>query len=264
MIKALIFDLDGTLIDTLKDIMGAMNETLAHFSLSPQPITVYQALIGGGSKNMVQSLLSAFALSTSTSSSSHSSLLSIPSLVGDSFPNLDEVYAFYLRHYGENLIKKTVVYDGVIAALQQWQQQGIKLAVVTNKHHQQATYLLETLFDTDNAKGIHFSLLQGLGDEFSKKPAPDSTLHVLNQLNVKAYEALFIGDTVVDQQTANNAKVEFVFADWGYGRQDELIPQHKLNSISHIDELQHRLESAKCSLDKHDMNESVLATEGRK
>ena len=245
MIKALIFDLDGTLIDTLKDIMEAMNETLAHFALPTQPITVYQELIGGGSQNMVQSLLSSFA---SLSSSSHSLLFSTSSLASHSFPNADEVYAFYLRHYGDNLIKQTVVYDGVIAALQQWQEQGIKIAVVTNKHHQQATYLLETLFDTDNAKGIHFSHLQGLGDEFPKKPAPDSTLHVLNQLNVKAHEALFIGDTVVDQQTANKAKVEFIFADWGYGRHDELIPQHQLNSISHIDELQHWLECESCTL----------------
>lgn len=316
MIKALIFDLDGTLIDTLDDIMTSMNDTLVHFGLPPQPITVYQDLIGGGSKNMVQSLLASFSSLLSSPSSSLSSanpspnssfqgaVVSLGSQTHSVLPSVDTVYGFYLRHYGDNLIKYTQIYDGVLDALTAWQSQGIQFAVVTNKHHQQAKWLVDRLFSTASEAcetGSLFSWVQGLGDVFPKKPAPNSTLHALNQLNVTADEALFIGDTVTDQQTAANAGVEFVFVDWGYGNTTDLIQDEnkRVLSVSHLNELQYRLEPAKCSrldayqdptnninrhvsqysfannninksnpisnnnnsLAKHGMNESVLATE---
>ncbi|MCL1126497.1 HAD family hydrolase [Shewanella surugensis] len=257
MIKALIFDLDGTLIDTLKDIKEAMNDTLIHFGFSPQPIEVYQDLIGGGSRNMVKNLLSSFSsepFSPSPLSISASALLAKPPAknmpplnLNLSMPSLNEVYDFYLNHYGTNLINHTVAYEGVKNALHTWQAQGIKLAVVTNKHHQQAKILLEALFtapeSTDNkffAKSVEFCVMQGLGDAFPKKPAPNSTLHVLECLNIKADEALFIGDTITDQQTATNAGVEFVFVNWGYGCALDLGQSAKedIKVISHINELQ--------------------------
>ena len=187
MVNALVFDLDGTLIDTMADIAAAMNRTLEAFALSPQPLSVYQKLIGGGSRNMVENL--------------------VPEGM-----DKQQVFEHYLADYKQNLQVATQAYPGVHEALRHFQQAGIKLAVVTNKYHQQAQALLKSLF-----ADIRFDAVQGVTDELPKKPHPQMVYSALAQMDSQAGECLYIGDTATDIKTAQAAGIPVVYVHWGYG-----------------------------------------------
>ena len=187
MVNTIIFDLDGTLLDTLTDIASAMNRTFIAFSLPPQPLSVYQQLVGGGSRNMVDSL--------------------VPEHL-----DRQRIFDHYLTDYQHNLLVDTRPYPGLHQVLRDFQQAGIKLAVVTNKHHHQAVFLLEQLFDD-----IHFHSVQGLLDGIAKKPHPQMAITALQQAGSLAQETLFVGDTETDMKTANAAAIKAVYAHWGYG-----------------------------------------------
>ncbi|WDE05954.1 L-tyrosine/L-tryptophan isonitrile synthase family protein [Thalassomonas viridans] len=187
MVNCILFDLDGTLIDTLTDITNAMNRTFLSFGLPPQPLSVYRKLIGGGSKNMVETL--------------------VPE-------GLDKqrIFAHYLLEYEQHSLVETRPYPGVHQALRQFQQMGLKLVVVTNKHHHQAVSLLTKLFPD-----IHFHAVQGVVEDMPKKPHPQMALTALAQTACRAQKCLFVGDTATDMKTAQAAGISSVYVSWGYG-----------------------------------------------
>ncbi|WDE11300.1 L-tyrosine/L-tryptophan isonitrile synthase family protein [Thalassomonas haliotis] len=206
MVKAILFDLDGTLIDTLADIAGAMNRTFASFDLPSQPLSVYVKLVGGGSKNMVETL--------------------VPGHL-----DKQKVFAHYLMDYEQHSLVETRAYPGVHEALRHFQQAGLKLAVVTNKHHQQAVSLLKSLFPD-----IHFHAVQGVVEGIAKKPHPQMADTVLAQIDCKAEQCLYVGDTITDMKTAQAAGIPSVYVRWGYGEGslDGQAPDFEIAEISQL------------------------------
>ncbi|NQZ12971.1 MAG: HAD hydrolase-like protein, partial [Algicola sp.] len=165
MLDCIIFDLDGTLVDTLGDISDAMNKTLAYFGFETKSQDSYSQLIGGGSRNMVDTLVPADIASP--------------------------VYDHFLAQYEYHMTDRTCAYPDVAATLRQLQQDGIKLAVVTNKYYHQAVEIIEALFGD-----IQFDAIQGYVPGAFKKPHPQTTFAVLDQLYVNPSARLFVGDTM--------------------------------------------------------------------
>nr|WP_238937428.1 L-tyrosine/L-tryptophan isonitrile synthase family protein [Pseudoalteromonas sp. S16_S37] len=202
----MIFDLDGTLVDTLKDIAYAMDRTLAHFGLERLGEPVYRQYIGGGSRDMVEHLCPEHL-------------------------SVDTVYKHYLEEYQTRLCQHTSPYQGVHQALRDFKALGLKVLVVTNKHQSHAQVVLKTLFDD-----IEFDAIVGANSQFAKKPDPTSTLTVLDRLNLHPSQTLFIGDTSIDINTALAAGVTPVWVAWGYGNISEL-PNPLILQISEITQL---------------------------
>lgn len=191
MHRAVVFDLDGTLIDTMTDIAHAMDATLSHFGEAPLGVSGYQGFIGGGSKSMAYTLC----------------------------PNgtePEQMYQHYLSQYEARLLNNTKPYPGIEACLAHLQAQQIPMAVVTNKHQEQAEVLLAQLFPN-----IQFAAIFGYREGMAKKPDPASTHAALEAMAVTAAQTMYVGDTQTDMQTADNAGVTPVFVTWGYGQQSE-------------------------------------------
>ncbi|WP_281560784.1 L-tyrosine/L-tryptophan isonitrile synthase family protein [Thalassomonas sp. RHCl1] len=211
MVNTIVFDLDGTLIDTLADIANAMNRTFESFDLKPQPLSVYRKLVGGGSKNMVETL--------------------VPKEL-----DKQKIFAHYLMEYEQHSLVETRPYPGVHEALRHLQQTGVKLAVVTNKHHQQAIFLLKRLFPD-----IHFHAVQGVVEGIPKKPHPQMAFTALAQIGTKAEQCLYVGDTITDMKTAHSAGIPSVYVRWGYGELSaaagtpgEQAPDFSITEISQL------------------------------
>lgn len=208
MLKCILFDLDGTLVDTLPDIAQAMNNTLTAFGLPTKALSEYRRFIGGGSQQMVEAMVE-------------------PGMV-------TQVYQAYLTQYEQNLCDLSSPYQGVAALLAQLKQRQIKLAVITNKHHRQAKRILGELF-----ADIEFDAVHGYLAPIAKKPNPQSTVKVLQQLNIQPQHCLFVGDTAIDMQTAKAADIQSVFVRWGYGQihatQSYLI-DHNIDDIEQLNQ----------------------------
>ncbi len=212
MLDCIIFDLDGTLVDTLGDISDAMNRTLAYFGFETKSQDNYMQLIGGGSRNMVDSLVPADIAA--------------------------QVYDHFLAQYEYHMTDRTCAYPDVAATLRQLQQDGIKLAVVTNKYYHQAVEIIEALFGD-----IQFDAIQGYVPGAFRKPHPQTTFAVLDQLDVSPSNALFVGDTPTDMKTAAAAGIDSVFVTWGYGELTDADNCQPMKCIDHISGLTEVIQS---------------------
>ncbi|HYG06300.1 MAG TPA: phosphoglycolate phosphatase [Stenotrophomonas sp.] len=192
-----IFDLDGTLVDSLSDISEALNLTLADLALPQFDEATVRGWVGEGVRSLVASALQA----------SRSSLA------------LDEVMPGFMRHYGECLLHHPRLYPGVAEALDGLQARAVTLAVCTNKPARFVQPLLAHL-------GIagHFSAVLG-GDSLpQRKPDPTPLLHLCAQFGQSAQQCLMVGDSAVDAAAANAAHVPLALVRYGYLR--GLDPRH--------------------------------------
>ncbi len=194
MIKAVIFDLDGTVLDTLPDLNICMNMALSDYGFAPISREQTMAFVGHGGKN--------FALSA---------------LPSDKKGMIDEFYAHYCQIHVACTNAHTHPFPFEKECLDSLRNAGIKLAVVTNKSQAAADVLGASLL-----KEYKFSLILGNRPEFAVKPDPASTLYTLQQLGVRAEDAVFVGDGDTDVQTAKNAGMRSVSVLWGYRSREQL------------------------------------------
>lgn len=194
MIKGIIFDLDGTLLNTSRDIQKVLNDTLAYFSLPPLGVEEVKKIVGGGAKNLILNALK-----------------NTPELAGEALKIFREKYA-----KSDNLL--TDYYDGEQNALERFSSIGIKMAVLTNKP-QDATI---AVFDKYLAK-FNFCEVLGQTEYFPVKPDPSSTKYLLGKMGLRRDECLFVGDGETDVMTAKNANIRCVAALWGYRKKSDLL-----------------------------------------
>ena len=196
MKKLVVFDLDGTLADTISDLGFAVNFALKENNLPTLPMGIFHTLVGNGMEDLVRRSM------------------------GEKGQN-DELYLkvrkdfdeYYDAHSGDN----TVPYEGIAELLSELESRGILTAVLTNKAHQYVGDILEKCFENHS-----FTLYRGQQEGIKRKPHPEALRLMLNELNCSEEDCLYIGDSEVDVKTAINANVDLVAVSWGYRTADQI------------------------------------------
>ena len=185
----LIFDLDGTLIDSKQDLVISVNATLAEFKMPPLPDRIVQSYVGNGSAVLIRRAM------------------------GDEMPQgvVDEAHKFFLQYYRKHSLANTRLYDGIEEALSELSDGGHRMAVLTNKPVKISFDILAGL-----KVGQHFFRTYG-GDSLpNKKPDPVGIVQLMREAEESADTTLMIGDSGVDVQTARNANVKSCGVAWGF------------------------------------------------
>ena len=212
MLKAVVFDLDGTLTDTLQDIAGAMNRSLRLHGLPEYDVPAYRYLVGDGVRVLAQRA------------------------VGDRQDLMESVMKEYQAYYSEHSLDVSKPYDGIEAMLDWLQQQGLKLCVFSNKPHADTCRVVAHFFPN-----VKFDHVRGAMDGVAVKPDPAGAWLAAEALGVKPDECLYLGDTSVDMTCARNAGMHPVGVTWGFREEKELRESGAEIMIHHPRELKEKI-----------------------
>lgn len=211
MKQLVTFDLDGTLLNTIADLAMACNYALEKCQLPTHQPQEYNHMVGGGISKLIER-----ALPESRRSQQ----------------DIELVRSHFIRYYNAHNCDLTRPYTGIRNLLMQLQQQGIKIAVASNKY-QEATEKLVTHFFPD----IQFSSVLGQREGIAVKPNPQIVFDILQSANISASNALYVGDSDVDILTAQNANVAIAAVTWGFRRAEELLqlsPDFMVNNTTEL------------------------------
>jgi phosphoglycolate phosphatase len=197
MKKLVIFDLDGTILDTLEDLADATNYALGSFGFEVRTLDEVRRFVGNGIGKLIER--------------------AVPE--GTDEKTIEAVLATFKEYYGEHCEDKTAAYDGVMEMIEELRAAGIKTAVVSNKADFAVQKLCEKYFD-----GM-FDDCVGERSGVPRKPAPDSVHGILDKLGVAAADAVYVGDSDVDIATARNAGLDEILVSWGF-RGREFLLEH--------------------------------------
>ena len=190
-----IFDLDGTLLDTLTDLAASCNYALQQYGMAQRTIEEVRMFVGNGVKKLMER--------------------AIPD--GLANPQFDEVYQCFRQHYLKHGLDHTAPYPGVLPMLAELKRRNKKIAVVSNKFYMATEELCKHFFDQ------YVEVAIGEREGIKKKPAPDTVLEALAQLGVTGDNAVYIGDSDVDIATANNCQLPCISVLWGFRDKDFLL-----------------------------------------
>ena len=196
--KAAIFDLDGTLLDTLDDLADAMNDALKRQGFATHPAESYKQMVGNGVTNLTKR-----------------------ALPEDRQEMLEHTLRLMRENYAKNALNKTKPYAGVLETIRNLGENGVKLAVLTNKDQGFSVHIVEHYF----GKGT-FELIWGAMPGRPIKPDPAALYELLVELNVCSDKAVFVGDSGVDMDVARAASVDSVGVTWGFRDRQELLDHH--------------------------------------
>lgn len=212
MYKGCIFDLDGTLTDTLESLTYSVNETMKEMSLPLITASQCRMFVGNGSRVLLEKALCA---------------------AGDhNKSRIDEAMERYGRIFGRNCTYHVEPYEGILTMLEGLKSRGIIAAVLSNKPHRQAADVVEQVF----GKGT-FAYVQGQCDEIPRKPDPAGVYIVLDKIHLNASECLYIGDSEVDIETGSAAGVKTIGVEWGFRSRETLTGAGAEHVIARPEEL---------------------------
>lgn len=200
--EAVIFDLDGTLVDTLEDLKDSVNFALSSFGFPERNVEEIRSFVGNGVRRLMY--------------------LSVPE--GTDKDTAEKCLEVFKEHYKTNSRNKTKPYDGIAEMLDTLCEKGIKTAVVTNKMHTAAKDIVEFYF------GEKISITVGQLDGIAQKPQPDGALKAIETLGVSKEKAVYVGDSEVDCITAKNAQIDCIGVTWGF-RSREILKESGANVI---------------------------------
>ena len=203
MKETYIFDLDGTLLDTLQDLTASVNYALRQYGMPEHSIDDVRRFVGNGVRLLMER--------------------AVPD--GAENPQFEAVFATFRQHYMEHSLDTTRPYDGIPEMLQALQQRGCKLAVVSNKMMAATQELIAHFFPE-----IPVAIGEDEGAGIRKKPAPDTVFEALRQLGVDKDSAVYVGDSEVDLQTARNCGIPCISVLWGF-RDREFLLQHGATTL---------------------------------
>ncbi|MBI9102220.1 MAG: HAD family hydrolase [Spirochaetales bacterium] len=192
--KAVFFDLDGTLLNTIGDLANSMNRVLAKYGKSPYTRDEYKLMVGMGVRNLVEMAVTGRGLSP-----------------------VQEHIDLFVEDYHENSIVDTAPYPGVMTLLEKLSERSITTGVITNKAEELAWKISKAFFGGDQ-----FHFFRGGRDGFPLKPDPEGVLFEAERLGLTADEVVFVGDSNVDMKTAQNAGMFPCGVSWGFRSVDEL------------------------------------------
>ena len=196
MIKAAIFDLDGTLLNTLEDVVNACNYALKKCNFKTHSIEEYKVFVGDGRSKLIERI------------------------VPDEYKGNDEVKNNVLRlfdeYYSGHMLDMTKPYEGICEMLKSLKEKGVKLAVVSNKPDEFVGGIVKKYF------GDTFEIVHGQRTNYPVKPDPTTVYEVIEYFGIKLNESIYVGDSNVDIYTAKNAKVKSIGVAWGFRGEEEL------------------------------------------
>ena len=195
--KACIFDLDGNLTATLESLAFSVKETLKEMGLPQITTDECRSFVGNGARYLMERALEA---------------------AGDrELSRIEEGMEVYGRIFDENCTYLVTPYEGITETLKQMKDKGIKLAVLSNKPHQQTKKVVERIFGEDV-----FDCVQGQKEGIARKPDPDGIYRLLEEMQAGREECLYVGDSEVDVETGRNAGVRMVGVSWGFRSREAL------------------------------------------
>ena len=192
MIKAVIFDLDGTLLNTLEDLKESTNFALRTFNYPERTLEEVRCFVGNGVRKLIERA------------------------VPKKNKNIDECLEVFKKNYSENMYNHTQAYNGILKILEELHKDKVKIGVVSNKFDSAVKELCKKYF------GDLVDIAIGQNDDVPKKPAPDGVLKAMKILGSDKNSTIYAGDSDVDVQTAKNAGLKCIGVTWGFRTEDYL------------------------------------------
>lgn len=197
MKKAVVFDLDGTLSNSIESLKYCGDRAVEPFGCGPFTEEQYKYFVGDGSANLIKRCLAAGG--------------------EEKLVYFDQAFALYQEIFREHCMYHVRPYDGIRELLGALKERSVKLAVLSNKPHAETINVIEVLFGKD-----YFDVIQGQQEGVAIKPSPEGVFLVLDRLGVKAEDILYLGDTATDMRTGKGAGAFTVGALWGFRKREEL------------------------------------------
>lgn len=210
MYNTFIFDLDGTLLNTLDDLAASVNYALRTHGMPERTLDEVRSFVGNGVRLLMKR--------------------AIPE--GSANPRFEETFATFRAYYMEHSLDTTRPYDGIPEMIHALKQRGCRLAVVSNKFYAATQELIRHFFPE-----ITVAIGEHEAEGIRKKPAPDTVFEALRQLGVGKEKAVYVGDSDVDLQTARNSGLPCISVLWGFRDHDFLLAHGATTFISHPEEL---------------------------
>lgn len=195
MINSIIFDLDGTLLNTIEDLANACNYALTTLGYKTHEVEKYKTFVGNGRYKLVERMLPED---------------------NRSVENIEKALELFDSYYEKHMIDMTKPYDGIMEMLDCLINKSINIAVVSNKPHEFTTEVVKNYF------GDRFEVVYGHKKNTKEKPDPWAVLEVIDEFKVNKDECLYVGDSEIDINTAKNAGVKSVGVEWGFRGKGEL------------------------------------------
>ena len=214
MIKLVVFDLDGTVADTLKDLGTAMNAALSSDNLPGYPIEDYRHFVGNGIDNLVK----------------------VTMAQGYTPEGAERVKAAFYAYYADHSTDYTTAYDGMDALLRRLSEDGVLTAVISNKPDRFVPGILAKLYP-----GYRFAYAWGQREEFPRKPSPESLEALIALCGCDKSEVLYVGDSDVDVVFAHNAGVKVCGVSWGFRGAEELKKSGADTIVNSAEELYNKI-----------------------
>lgn len=206
-----IFDLDGTLLDTLDDLASAVNYALRTYGMPEHSRDAIRRFVGNGVRMLM--------------------IRAVPD--GEQNPKFEEVFETFRKYYMQHSLDTTRPYDGIPEMLAALRQRGCRLAVVSNKFDAATKELCKHFFPNT----IEVAVGEHEAEGIRKKPAPDTVIEALSQLGVSSNNAVYVGDSDVDLETARNAALPCISVLWGFRDRDFLLAHGATTFITSPKEL---------------------------
>ena len=199
-----IFDLDGTLLNTLEDLKNSVNYAMRQCGYPEHTLEEIRTYVGNGILLLMQR--------------------SIPG--GKDDPQFDKAFALFKEHYGKHCNDTTKPYDGIMEVLHTLQKNNIKMAIVSNK----ADFAVKELNEIYFKELIPVAIGEKESEGIRKKPAPDTVMEALKELGSNVENSVYIGDSEVDIQTARNSGMDEILCGWGF-RGEKFLKQHGVRNL---------------------------------
>ncbi len=209
--KLIIFDLDGTLLDTIEDLANAANDALSQFKLPIHPIEAYRFFVGNGIHNLLFKALPEDKRNQE---------------------NVSMLRPAFLKYYYAHGEECTRPYQGISDLINRLKSEGYLLGVASNKIHQATLQLVEEFFGKDT-----FDRIFGQRDNVAIKPDPAVLIQLMDELSVAKEQVLYVGDSGVDASTALHAGVDFIGVLWGFRPESELRAAGATQFVNHPTEI---------------------------
>ena len=214
--KLIIFDLDGTLLNTIGDLADAVDYVMRSRNLPEHTNAEYRQMVGGGIKRLVERAL--------------------PSELAENEAYVEECVAQFRRYYVDNIDRHTIPYEGIHELLHKLQDNGAMLAVASNKFQHGVDRLVAKFFGD-----IEFVAIEGNREGAPLKPDPAIIDNILRKAGVERHDAVMIGDSGIDIRTATNAGIESIGVSWGFRFAEELYDAGATTVVTTAEELEHAI-----------------------